>query len=562
MSAVNKPAAFSRWLLLVAAAAVVSASGLAVHAQELLRCVSSQAGDRLTWQAPLSFMSAAPTNGQVFQVDDSATFQTMAGFGGSFMEAGMICLNSLPTNQQTALLAALFDPDQGAGFSVMKTPIAATDFMSAGPFYSYNDVPGDVTMTDFSIARDLGTNGVISLIRAARRHGHFVLQASMDYPPDWMLYDVDSDQDVNPAYYDALARYYLRYLQEYEEHGIHIDYLSLFNEPGIYTKIPYTGIRDLLKNHVGPMLKLSGVQTKIMLSEAPIRYAAWANYSTVLDDPDARQYVEVLPYHGYDFGHFDLIAALHANYPAFPLWMTEVCYTYLAGFPPEIALPRYDFEDGSFWGHQIMSDLEAGASAWIYWNIILNQNGGPWLVSPIHADPNPNVQHPLVIVNRDTKEVTYTGCYYYLAHFSKFIRPNSVRVKVTGSINNARCVTFKLPTGKMAAQIMNTSDLTNIVTLAFGDRFVALALPPISITTAIWSLAEFGRLPLSIQTSNDTVIIEWAMGCTNCQLLESTSLHTGASWTRTEGASQLVNGRYHLEVPLSGNSRFYRLLRP
>ena len=34
----------------------------------------------------------------------------------------------------------IFDPFEGIGFSAMKTPIGSTDFMSAGPWYSYDDV--------------------------------------------------------------------------------------------------------------------------------------------------------------------------------------------------------------------------------------------------------------------------------------------------------------------------------------------------------------------------------------------------------------------------------------
>ena len=101
----------------------------------------------------------------------------------------------------------------------MKTPIAGTDFMSAGPYYTYDDTPGDVDMRHFSIQRDLGPNGVITYIKRARKYGKFVLQSPMDYPPDWMLIDVEKHQDVDPKYYDALARYYLRYLQEYQKQG-------------------------------------------------------------------------------------------------------------------------------------------------------------------------------------------------------------------------------------------------------------------------------------------------------------------------------------------------------
>jgi glucosylceramidase len=117
----------------------------------------------------------------------------------------------------------------------------------------------------------------------------------MDYPPDWMLFDVEKNQDVDPRYFDALARYYLRYLREYEKQGILIDYLSLFNEPGIYTKISYDKIRDLLKNHVGPLLVREGMRTKVQFSEAPDRADAHRNYPKVLDDPEARKYVTTLP---------------------------------------------------------------------------------------------------------------------------------------------------------------------------------------------------------------------------------------------------------------------------
>src|SRR5208337_4572378 len=108
----------------------------------------------------------------------------------------------------------------------------------AGPWYTYDDTPGDVGLGHFSIARDLGPNGMVTYIKRAQKHARFLLQAPMDYPPDWMLFDVERNQDVDPKYFDALAHYYLRYLQEYEKQGIRIDYLSLFNEPGVYTKIP------------------------------------------------------------------------------------------------------------------------------------------------------------------------------------------------------------------------------------------------------------------------------------------------------------------------------------
>lgn len=464
----------------------ISPSLIPALGQEVEVYVSSKAGDRIAAKKPLRFEAERTAVGPNFRIDDSVTYQKIVGFGASFLEAGMICLNSLEPPDQELVLQALFDPEHGAGFSTMKTVIAGTDFMSAGPWYSYNDIPSDLQMQRFSIERDLAPNGLIPYIKRARRYGKFVLQAPMDYPPDWMLFDVKSKQDVNPRYYDVLALYYLRYLREYETNGIFIDYLSLFNEPGVYTKIPYTGIRDLLKNHVGPLLEKEGVKTKIQLSEAPSRDDAYKHYPTVLDDPAARKYVAVIPYHGYEFKSYKKIADLHQRYPDLPLWMTEVCYAYEAGTPRKMPLPRYDFEDGDFWGNQIISDLEAHASAWIYWNMVLDERGGPWLVSPIHGNPENNIQHPVVIIDRRSKKVTYTGLYYYLAHFSKFVRPGAIRVETIGSQKGVRCVAFKTQDGGLVAQLINSRNTQAEVQLDWRGRWLRPTLPALSITTCRW----------------------------------------------------------------------------
>lgn len=477
--------------------------------QEVKVVVSSQAGDRLATKPSLHFERHQANELPAYNIETGVMLQRMVGFGASFLEAGMVCLRDLPPAEQEAVLRSLFDPVQGAGFSAMKTPIAGTDFMSAGPYYTYDDTPGDVDMKHFSIQRDLGPTGVITYIKRARKYGKFVLQSPMDYPPDWMLIDVEKRQDVDPKYYDALARYYLRYLQEYQEQGVFIDYLSLFNEPGSdeggYTRISYTEIRDLLKNHVGPLLKKAGLKNQIMLSEAPFRLQAAKNYPTVLDDPEARQYVTALPYHGYDFWkqqrNFDKIAQLHHAYPDLPLWMTEVCYVRGAGAPPNTPVPQYDFADGAFWGNMIASDIRAGASAWIYWNMILDQQGGPWMVSPVHHDPDPNAQQPVVVINRETKKVYYTGLYYYLAHFSKFVRPGAVRAEMTGDFQGLQGLAFLSPEPEggwhWVVQLSNSRPTPAQVRVDWQGRSVVVTLPGISITTCLWepTPGTIGNMP-------------------------------------------------------------------
>jgi glucosylceramidase len=449
--------------------------------------VSSKAGDRIAAKPDVQFTDGQAASGATFQINDAVRFQKIDGFGASIMEAGIMTLNTLPPDKQEAVLRALFDAKEGAGYTAMKTPLAGTDFQSAGPWFTYDDTPGDVELKNFSVERDFGVNGVGTYILRARKYGDFALQAPMDYPPDWMLFDVKRNQDIQPKYYPVLAKYFMRYLEEYKKHGIVIDYLSLFNEPEeVYTKIKYPEIKVLLRDHVGPALQQSGLMTRLMMSEAPERGVAYKRYPVVLDDPQARKFVSALAYHGYDFKNFDKIAVLEKRYPDLKFWMDELCYAYEAGYPKNKKLPIYEFDDGDVWGNIIFSDLEAGTSAWIYWNAILDETGGPWAISPIHGNPDPNVQHPVVIINKTTHEITYTGTYYYLAHFSKFVRPGATRVQTTGRAEGVRVMAFQAPEGGFVAEILNSVDHETAVNLVFKGQTLNLALQARSITTVTW----------------------------------------------------------------------------
>jgi glucosylceramidase len=445
--------------------------------------VSSADGLRLSLQPRMRFGAGQAAEGRLrFAVDDSVQLQRIDGFGASFLEAGLVNLNSLPDRAaQDAVLRALFDPKEGAGFSVMKTVIGATDFQAASEdWYTYDDTPGDTRLSHFSISRDLGPNGLITYIKRARQAGgEFQLQAPMDYPPDWMLYDIESNQSINPAYYSVLAMYFVKYLKLYEKNGVHIDYLSPFNEPGTYTKISFAQIRDFIRDYLGPALAARGVTTRIQFSDIGSRADAADNYPSILDDEMARRYIAALPYHGYDWAGWDRITALQSQYPDLPVWMTEICCAV-------DQTSGMKFESGDFWGNQIFSDMEAGASAWIYWNAILNEQGGPWLNSPIHGDPDPNSQNSVVVIDSSDHTVTYTGLYYYLAHFSKFVRPGARRIATTGAAEGVRVISFQNANGSRVSELMNSRPEPADVQLEWHGLSLRPTLPGTSITTIQW----------------------------------------------------------------------------
>jgi len=162
-----------------------------------------------------------------------------------------------------------------------------------------------------------------------------------------------------------------------------------------------------------------GLTTKIQFGESSTRPEAIEKFPAGLDDAEVRKYVHSLTVHGYDWDKFSTLTELHNRYPELPIWQTEVCYAFgpnVNNIPPNgpTKMPVYVFEDGEFWGNMIINDMKNWVSAWIYWNMVLDENGGPWLISTEHGDPDKNYQQPVVIINKKTKKVTYTGLYYYL----------------------------------------------------------------------------------------------------------------------------------------------------
>jgi glucosylceramidase len=447
---------------------------------------SSLDGDRLAKSTGMEFTTEKESPLPVIKIDEETYFQKIDGFGASFNEAGMICLNSLNAEKQNSVLEMLFDPDFGAGYTLMKSPIAACDFSSAGPWYSYNDTPGDTLMEHFTIERDLSPNGLITYIKKAYKYGSFAIQSPMDYAPDWMYYGMQKKEDKNikHEYYGALATYYLKYLQAYAAKGITINYLCLFNESVCdtcpnhgYSSVTYKEMGVIIKDYLIPRLQANGLTTKIMLGETCFRYSGLDLFPEVLDDPETSQHIDVLGVHGYEWGDFSSLTDLHDRYPDYPIWMSELCY---------VKLPVYEFSDGEFWGNTIVNDIKNWASGWMYWNMILDQDGGPWLVSPEHGDPDNNHQHPVVIVNRDTKEVSYTGLYYYLAHFSKFVRPGAYRVNCTGGTPSLNFVGFLNIDGSIILNVINNGEETDCK-ISWNNKMTIQKLKSHSITTLKWN---------------------------------------------------------------------------
>lgn len=145
---------------------------------------------------------------------------------------------------------------------------------------------------------------------------------------------------------------------------------------------------------------------------------------------------------------------------------------------------KFDAAKYQFWpnaeryGNSMINDFNNGTSGWTDWNILLDQTGGPnhvgnFCFAPIHADTN-------------TGELIYTPSYYYIGHFSKFIKPNAQRVSTAASRSALLSTSFLNEDGSMVTVVMNQTDDDILYKLMIDDQEVEVTIPSHAIQSLVY----------------------------------------------------------------------------
>jgi len=140
---------------------------------------------------------------------------------------------------------------------------------------------------------------------------------------------------------------------------------------------------------------------------------------------------------------FENVALVHDTFPNKNLIFTEGC---VDAFD---ASKLFEWKWGEQYGYSMINDFNSGTIGWTDWNILLDETGGPnhvgnFCYAPIHADTK-------------TGQLNYLSSYYYIGHFSKFIRPGATRVASSPSRSQLLSCAFLNPDGKLAVVVMNRS---------------------------------------------------------------------------------------------------------
>jgi len=413
-------------------------------------------------------------------VDPSKTFQTMLGIGGALTDASAETFYKLPKDKQKEILTAYYDKTKGIGYTFGRTNIQSCDFSS--DIYSYVK-DGDKDLKTFDISHDKKYRIPFIKEVIAAAGGKLTMFVSPWSPPGWMKTnnDVLHGGKLKKEYDQSWANFYIKFINAYEKQGIPIWGLTVQNEPmatQTWESCLYTAEeeRDFVKNYLGPTLQKSGMAGKKLIVWDHNRDLMYQRVSTILEDPAAAKYVWGIGYHWYETWtgagmNFDNERLVHQTFPSKSLIFTEGC------------AEQFDAAKTDNWGlgekyaFSMINDFNAGTVAWTDWNVLLDEKGGPnhvgnFCFAPVHADTK-------------TGAITYTNSYYYIGHFSKFIKPGAKRIASSASRDKLLTTAYINPDGKIAVVVMNKGEEKIDYLLWIKGKAAKVSSAPHSIATLI-----------------------------------------------------------------------------
>ena len=437
---------------------------------------------RLAAGAALAFQPAGqPVETQVCVfVDPGHTFQMLMGIGGALTDAAAETFAKLPKARQKELLQAYYNPATGIGYSLARTSIGSCDFSSDSYTYVADN---DAQLKTFSVKHDEKYRIPLIKQAIAAAGGSLPLFVSPWTPPAWMKTNRDllHGGKLLPEFRQPWADYYVKFIKTYEQKGIPIWGLTVQNEEmatQAWESCLYTAEeeRDFIKQYLGPTLQKGGLGDKKLIAWDHNRDLVYQRASTVLDDPEAAKYLWGVGYHWYETWTgsgmlFDNVRRVHETYPATNLMLTEACVE-------KFSFDRVnEWQLGERYGYSMLNDFNAGTVGWTDWNVLLDETGGPNHVGNFCFAP--------IIADTRSGKLLYTSAYYYIGHFSKFIRPGAQRIATTANRDWLQATAFRNPDGKVAVVVLNTSDKKQDFQLWIKGQAAATTSLPHSIATYV-----------------------------------------------------------------------------
>lgn len=417
---------------------------------------------RLTSLAPDQRIGKAETwIPNCLNLNTNKSYQTFDGFGGALTEASAYVLSRMSEKLRKEVIQAYFDPDKGNAYCLARIHMNSCDF-SLDNWACLSKK--DLSLKSFSMEQT--DKYITPLIQDVQKISE---KASSDLkillspwsPPAWMKdnKDMNNGGHLLPEYKELWAQYFVTFIKKMKERGVNIDYVSIQNEPAAVQRWDSCVFSaydegEFAGQYLGPALEKAGLSdTKIYIWDHN-RDLALERLEESLKVPGASKYIAGLAYHWYSGDQFDNIKAIYKKYPNIDLMFSEGC---VEGGPRPGA-----WFTGERYAHNIINDLKSGTSKWIDWNIVLDMQGGPNHVG--------NYCHAPILADEKESLIHYQPSYYYIGHFSRFIKPGAKRLdaeftsqmlpaSVSGHLSDEiECLAFKNPDNSLVLVLTNRTE--------------------------------------------------------------------------------------------------------
>ena len=394
---------------------------------------------------------------QIINIYPEITYQSIIGFGGAFTESTGFALKSLPKEKQVNLLNEYFSKS-GLNYSIGRLPIGSSDFSLKS--YSYSN---KTDLSDFSIEKD--KEYIISTVKSALKiNPNLKFLASIWSPPKFMKSNklLVLGGKLLKEHKQTLADYYCKYIKEYFKNEIFINYITVQNEPNavqIWESCLYSPEEemDFAVNYLFPTLKRNQLNTKILIWDHN-KEKLFTRSLAELKDNKSLEAISGIAFHWYTGDHFENIELTHNAFPGKLLFHTEGCTGYSKFNPKE------EVKNAEIYGHDILGDLNSGIHAFIDWNLILDNKGGP--------NHKLNYCNSPVMINKEKDDYIKNLTFYYIGHFSKFIQTGAKRIAFSKYTSDIEITSFINPDNSIAVVLMNRNDFNKEYNLVIKDTII------------------------------------------------------------------------------------------
>ena len=390
--------------------------------------------------------------------------QSIKGFGGAFTESSAYNWSLLSKDKQEQFVKDYFSK-AGLAYNLGRIHMNSCDFALGN--YSYL-AENDTSLKTFDISHD--EKLIIPLIQKAKDYQDIELLMSPWSPCAFMKdnQEMNNGGKLLAGYYDLWASYYVKFIQEYQARGIEIANLTIQNEPEAkqtWDSCLFTAQEELkLARIIKSKLQQVGLKTKLY---------GWdhnkenlLNRAQVLLQDDT---FDGLAVHWYTGDHFENISLTKELYPNIDIIFSEGCVEY-SRFVKDDAVSH-----ANMYAHDMIGDFKAGISAFYDWNLLLDAQGGPNHVG--------NFCEALIMLDDNGYHKNLT--YYYMGHFSKFVKPQAKVIASSCYTNKLETVAFKNPDGQIVVVILNPNSNKQVVNVKVANELISLEVQPNSILTVV-----------------------------------------------------------------------------